>query len=257
MKTRMLTAVLATGLAAPSFAAVLAEYTFETGTSLADSGATSDTDVNSVASAISFPVSGLLRDADSNIGDDGSQRIFYRNSPSTGNFGTWLSTRGAVWQIGNDAANSGGLPSELDDAIAENDYIGFTIDPVAGFDLTFESVTFDGFRNNGSSNANMEVYLLSSIDGFTSSALIGFGDIATSAAAGEDVEILFSGAQFENVSTATEFRFYFADDGAGGTSRVSFDNFVLNGTSQLIPEPASLVLAGLGLSLLAGRRRRA
>ena len=76
----------------------------------------------------------------------------------------------------------------------------------------------------------------------------------TSAGTGEftPYSISLADSDFQNLTQAVTFRLYATSDGTGST--VQFDNFALNG--EVIPEPASLALLGLGGLMLLPRRKR-
>ena len=121
-----------------------------------------------------------------------------------------------------------------------------------------------GYTRNGSFDGKtFKVYLLTSIDGFVDSAdIAGSEELTVGANTGTPVypiiggSIDLSGAQFQNITTTTEFRFYLSDDTGGSDYIHRIDNVVLNGTVTAVPEPSSLALLGAGAALLAAALRR-
>lgn len=110
-------------------------------------------------------------------------------------------------------ATSWTLGSSLD----ADDYFSWTLTPNAGFEIDFLSFEYTGQRSP--TGPSSFVYR-SSVDGFTS-------DIGSPTATGTTISL--SGAEFQNISTAIEFRIY----GFGGTNAAgtfSINDFAFNGT---------------------------
>lgn len=243
-KTTQSIYLFATALAGATFAThsanatVLAQYDFG-GTSLADSAGSSDADADTIVGDLSFSSTAFLRNSDS------VQRIFFTTNATFGN-------PAPAWQLANDGVNT-----NLADAISEGDFFSFTIDP-NGNSVSLTNLTFDGYRNNGSSNANVTFHLFSDIDGFTAGDVIGSDVIDQQAIVSGSIDL--SGSQFQNISSATTFRIYATDNGTDSFSRVAFDNIVLNGTVSPIPEPStvwgSLVIAGAAFFCVSRRRAK-
>ena len=153
-------------------------------------------------------------------------------------------------------------------AIAAADYFSFTVDVAAGFQMDLTSLSFDaGYTRIGSfEGKRFKTYLLTSIDGFDDAGdIIGSETVDVTVNGGSlqypngTTTNSLAGAQFQGITTSTEFRLYIADDTGVSDYIHRIDNLVLNGVvSAAVPEPSGLVLLGSGFAaLLFARRRRA
>ncbi|MDF3130120.1 PEP-CTERM sorting domain-containing protein [Kiritimatiellaeota bacterium B1221] len=147
---------------------------------------------------------------------------------------------------------------DLSASIAANGYFTFTVEPDAGTELTFTDISFKFYKTDGA-GATVSASIFSSIDGFsTTSDIIGAGTLVgegeSDASLGRTV--VLSG--LPSVSTATEFRIYLDDGGAGNNANfMGLDDIILNGTPSVIPEPSSvLLMLGAGLLFVSSTRRR-
>ena len=113
------------------------------------------------------------------------------------------------------ASTTGGT---LSDAVLGDDYLSFTLDPNAGFVMSLGSIELKyGYTRIGSLDGRtLTANLLTSIDGFTSADSVDVQAVAVGPDTSTPVYITWtidlSAAQFQNLSTATEFRFYLSDD---------------------------------------------
>lgn len=145
----------------------------------------------------------------------------------------------AVLLVGTDGSN----------AFSDTEYFSFTLTPDAGNVLDLTSITVQGARGGGSDRG---FRVKSSFDGFT----IALNDAATETIATQrptltDYTIDLSAAAFDALAAPIEFRFYAYSSFKDNT--VELDNLTVNG--EVVPEPGSITLIGLGgLALL---RRRA
>lgn len=153
----------------------------------------------------------------------------------------------------------------VDTTLANSDYITFTVTPISGSTISLESISFDAAVSSNSTPRS--IYLLSSVTGFTSSAVLfsnantpggGTLPIRSGGVLGS-YSVALSDPAFANISGAVEFRLYLQ---TGAINQdIDFDNIVLNGTvsTSAVPEPASFaMMAAIGaLGVVGSRRRRA
>jgi len=142
--------------------------------------------------------------------------------------------------------------ADLAGALAQNNYISFTITPDSGqiFDLT--SLTFD-YRVNRVRDAANRYTVFSSVDGFTNGNQIAATVTNSNANAftAQTVDL----SSLTGIASAVEFRIFIHGGDRNASSFTGFDNFVVNAVP--VPEPGSLVSLVFGLfSLLFFRRKR-
>ena len=150
----------------------------------------------------------------------------------------------------------------LANAITANDYFSFTVDVDAGYEMDLTNFQFDlGYTRNGSFDGKQfRTYLMTSIDGFTTADFYDFDtvDVTVNGAVltypNGTKTISLAGAQFQNITTSTEFRLYIADNTGSADFIHRIDNVTLNGT--VIPEPGTIgLVSAAGLGILFIRRR--
>lgn len=162
-----------------------------------------------------------------------------------------------------DAANQ----ISLANAITSNDYFSFTVDVDSGFEMDLTSLAFDlGYtRNGGFEGKQFRTYVLTDIDGFTAANNLGFDTVDVDINGGSlqypngTATISLAGAQFQGITSSTEFRLYISDNTGSADYIHRIDNVTLNGAVSAIPEPGTFALLG-GLFALGSvmlRRRRA
>jgi len=144
-----------------------------------------------------------------------------------------------------------------------NDYYQFTITPDANYLLDVTDLAFT-FRRSGTGPREFEVR--NSLDGFATAFWhISVTDVTQNFRVSSSMPGGFNGSL--NLTSAISFRIYgFAAEGAAGTFRLGVANgevnddlpanLVVSGDLEPVPEPATLLLIGAGLSVLARRRRR-
>ena len=134
--------------------------------------------------------------------------------------------------------------NDLAAAITDNDYVSFTVTPGAGVDLDLTSLSLRaGYTNSGSYTSKILTQaVLTDIDGFTAAASLG--SVSTANTSTNDGTVVYqtlnidlTAAQFQDITTATEFRIYLSDDtnNAGIIHRI--DDIVLSGTVTAPPAP--------------------
>ena len=221
---RFLPALLALSIGQAS-AAIIAEYNFNSSNLLS-----SDSESNTTAGSISSGA-GILggTDLSTNRGNGGTAAIYIKYSDLY-------------------PQNSG--VKTLADAITDELYYSFTVTPDAGQSIDF--TTFTAYIDKNGGGAIFGYYLLSSIDGFTTSDVIDSDEGHGTNIRNINLDV----SSLTGVTTATEFRLYIRTDNfTNGSNDFDFDDVVLNGTVTAIPEPSALALFGLGGLMLLRRRR--
>jgi len=146
----------------------------------------------------------------------------------------------------------------LQEALDNDRYIGFTIDPQGGYelDLAGETVTTNWYiQFGGQSPENLALF--TSVDGFanTTDAVQSFENFGPNDSYTQVTFTLPGTAAYEDITDPFEVRIYFYDGLFGGKlSKVN--QVTLTGDVVLIPEPATGSLLLLTGALLMARRQR-
>lgn len=145
-------------------------------------------------------------------------------------------------------------------ALSDTDYMTFELDATPGHVLDLTSLVFDFGSSTGTGSMTNAVYVQSSVDGFgpIAATVLAAYQSTHSNTGGQPVVNTISpivdltDARFQGLSSIT-FHLSFADtiDDSGYINRI--DNVIINGTA--VPTPAALP-GGLALLTLAGLRRR-
>ncbi len=153
-------------------------------------------------------------------------------------------------------------------AITNNDYLSFSVDVAAGYQMDLTSLVFDFGYTAGANytpDKQFKAYLFTSVDGFVDSGdIVGSDTIIVDQEntgiqwPGEDTTIALSDARFQGLTGSTEFRIYLADTTGDSNHIHRFDDITLNGSVSVIPEPGTYALMGglLALGSVMMRRRR-
>ena len=139
--------------------------------------------------------------------------------------------------IGNGVNTNGTQPKHLQDG----EYFEVSITPDAGNTISYDTLSFFAFVNDKNRGADQFV-VTSSIDGHNATQILGSGEISPSGVNATNAlayDIDLTGSQFQDVSTATDFRIYLYD--AGNNENISLtglDNLVFEGVVTVaVPEP--------------------
>jgi hypothetical protein len=214
------TLLAAASFAAPSYAAVLANYGF---TNVRTS---TDVDLNSSAS-----------DFTNGTGIAASSSAYYTTSPSS---------------VSNPslATISDTTTSSQSGAVGANDYYTFTLTPNMGQKVSLTDLKID-ITHYGSGASTVGVALYSSLDNFSTS--IGSASSGTTSFVTQTISLAAS--QFQNFTSAVTFRIYVWDGQDNSGKGDLFDNVILDGTLAAVPEPSTWAMMGPRRGL--ARRRSA
>ena len=192
----------------------------------------------------SSPGAGTLEATTELSGVSGSA-IGVGNVSSSGAVATGLGFDSPVFQI-NPPINT----TNAAEAVANGTYFSFTVTPDALMTIDLTSLTFNAARGGASEPRGFAVR--SSVDSFASDLLTA--DVPTIRPGFTDFSVDLTGAEFDNLTTATEFRIYIFSPLSGNS--IEFDDLALNGDIATVPEPSALALFGLGFVYFVGFRRR-
>lgn len=134
-------------------------------------------------------------------------------------------------------------------SIANDAYFSFTVTPDAMMTVDLETLSFSAARGGGSTDRGYEIR--SSVDNFATT--LGLEDNIPTVRPTLTPATIDLGAEFSNLTTATEFRVYIFAPNGGNT--IEFEDIALHGTVSVIPEPSASLLVALGGLLLARRKR--
>lgn len=142
-------------------------------------------------------------------------------------------------------------------AFTENNFFSFTITPGSGLELNLDELTFlaarvatsgvrsTGVRSSLTGTTNLEALELTAIVGSTNTS---GGTIPL----WETITVdLSSNPVFQNIDSTVTFQIAVASD--ANFRAIAFDDITITG--EVVPEPSSLALLGLGCLLVARRQR--
>ena len=219
---------------------VVAQYDFEDG----GFGTSSDGDANSIASNFTAGA-GISGFGISTVGDNSA--VPFASSVGTGDANN--DPQAALF-TGSSAAQA-----TQQAAIDNNDYFTFTITPEAGFTYSFNSLQFKIVATGAVANAPEGFFVQSSATGATNLAM---GTVTTTRSTDGEFALfstdLTAFVGLQNITTPTEFRIYvYNPDGNAVSTGLRLDKFQLQ--ADVIPEPSTYAMIGLGAALLVGMQR--
>lgn len=219
---------------------VVAQYDFE------DVGFATSRDGDADSAAGTFTSGpGITGFGSSAVGD--TSAVPFSSSSATGDFNN--DPQGALFT--GSSANQ--TTQQL--AVDNNDYVAFTITPAAGLTYDFNSLQFKLVSSGAVANAPEGFFVRSNRTGATN---LAFGEVTTSRTIDGEFTLFSSDLTafvgLQDVTTATEFRFYFYNpDGAAISTGLRIDKVQLQ--ADVVPEPSTYAMIGLGAALLVGVQR--
>ncbi len=135
-------------------------------------------------------------------------------------------------------------------AVSSNSYFEFTIAPKAGYadNMGAVNLTLSIF-----SGTNEGYGVRSSLDGFASD--LGTGFITADYPSTQTISVLLP-AQFQGVTSPTEFRVYDFAQAATVAPIEYFSSVSVGGSASAVPEPTTLAVLGIPAVMALLRRRR-
>lgn len=141
----------------------------------------------------------------------------------------------------------------LASALAANNYYTFTLEASANYLFSVSSIDFNF---SSSSDGPQSWALFSSVNGFADigDALIDWGHVGFDPNA--QTATLSGVTELQNISGPIEFRVYgYEASGDGGSGRLEGTGNDITVNGEVVPEPATMGLLGLGALVLALRRK--
>lgn len=152
-----------------------------------------------------------------------------------------------------DQISGSGSPIATPTTPVTTDYYTFTITPVAGFTLDFVSLRLDAATLTtvaSGTNNSFNLSLQTSLNNFaTNIAIYTVGNNTTFS----NFEWDLSSFSSTSGTTPVEFRIAIRDDNSASTRGLLIDNVVLS--ANVVPEPSTYAMMGLGVALLVGMQR--
>ena len=195
-------------------------------------------------------VSGTVADftfAGDSLASSGSNAFSNVTSLSTGTGLAGDFQFSTIFSVPDYIVPSSDLPLTEATAVSGSDYLSFTVTPKATYSLEYNQISFDLCLNvNDNTNPFVgDVYLRSSVDGFTSDLLTG----SSSLNAGQEGESGEGGTfSLPAESGPVEFRLYFFDNQNSFLSTVGVTDIILTATP--VPEPSDWAEVGMGVMLV-------
>lgn len=141
----------------------------------------------------------------------------------------------------------------LASALTANNYYTFTLEASATYSFSVSSIDFNF---SSSSDGPQSWALFSSVDGFAAigDALIDWGHVGFDP--NTQTATLSGVTELQNISGPIEFRVYgYEASGDGGSGRFEGTGNDITVNGEVVPEPATMGLLGLGALALALRRK--
>jgi hypothetical protein len=169
---------------------------------------------------------------------------------------------GSFFVRADDVVGNATTPGTESAAITEDEYVSFTITPIAGYEIDYQTLSFDILMDRSSSGDPAPFatwFLKTSVGGFgASDPTVGSRNAPVSSVDTDLATItpLIDLSALGTRSDTVEFRIYTFDNEISSTVPHRLDNVIVNGDVSLIPEPATVALVSLGLFCCTGRRQR-
>lgn len=158
--------------------------------------------------------------------------------------------------VGNPAPSIGTALNQVSNNTSLDDYYTFTITNDGGPTYSLSEISFDYQVNHSNVVHTTTFSLFSEIDSFAS-PIAEFTYDGSASSAFLNTGAIALGTAFQGLTADTAFRIGVDDNGSNsGVTYARIDNVSLVGGTNVIPEPASLALLGLGGLCLLSRRTR-
>jgi len=148
--------------------------------------------------------------------------------------------------------NSGSTEIDLAASIANDTYIGFTIEPASGYTLDLAGAEVGATLIRDNFHGPEDLYMMTSIEGFSVGSEVLSITGVSNGGSQNGTAFLPSTAAYSNLSGPVEIRYYFTGQQFFGKSG-QIDNLSIDGV--LIPEPTTATLLFVPALFLLRRRR--
>lgn len=155
-----------------------------------------------------------------------------------------------------------GLKTSEDAAMDANQFYTFTLTPTVGNAISFSSLSFYGWANNGFNPESYSFFIRTSQTGSTTlQTFTSTVELANGTAPGASSQFILDLSGYgalQEVTTATTFTIgvYYTNPAVGNVlGNLRIDSVQLDGTVAVIPEPAGMLLGSMGVLAMMRRKR--